>query len=101
MDTHALIQRGACEWEISPQGKMLVPVIIYATEALVSELGFIQSPMPILVPKAPMAHVLPVLGAMLSIVAALSRCGLGGFANRACSGTKVLTRRYSGPLRVR
>jgi tRNA-splicing ligase RtcB len=38
MDTKALIQRGACEWEIPPQGKMLVPVIIYATEALVSEM---------------------------------------------------------------
>src|SRR5450830_391932 len=38
MDKNALIQRGACEWEIPPQGRMLVPAIIYATEALVSEM---------------------------------------------------------------
>ena len=52
--------------------------------------------MPILMPKAPVAHTLPVLSAMLSIVAALSRFELGGFARRACSGTKVLTRHCSG-----
>jgi len=52
--------------------------------------------MPILVPKVPLAHALPVLSAMLSIVAAHPRFGPGGFAKRACSSTKVLTRHCSG-----
>lgn len=38
MDTHILIQRGDCEWEIPMQGRMHVPAIIYATEALVREM---------------------------------------------------------------
>lgn len=68
---------------------------------LTQTLGLQKRPMPILMPKAPIAHTLPVLSAMLSIVAALSRFELGGFAKYACSGAEVLTRRYSGPLRVR
>ena len=52
--------------------------------------------MPILMPKAPVAHTLPVLSAMFSIVAALSRFELGVFFSRACSCTKVLTRHCSG-----
>ena len=38
MDTKQLIQRGPCEWEIPVQGRMHVPVIIYATEALLRDM---------------------------------------------------------------
>ncbi|HMA08767.1 MAG TPA: RtcB family protein, partial [Ramlibacter sp.] len=38
MDTHALIQRGPCEWEVPPAGAMRAPVVIYATEALVRDM---------------------------------------------------------------
>ena len=38
MDTNLFIRRGPCEWEIPPQGKMLVPVVIYATEALLRDM---------------------------------------------------------------
>ncbi|MGZ5766820.1 MAG: RtcB family protein [Caldimonas sp.] len=38
MDTSTFVRRGPCEWEIPAQGKMLVPVVIYATEALVREM---------------------------------------------------------------
>ena len=38
MDTHSLIQRGPCEWEIPPAGAMRVPVVIYATETLVRDM---------------------------------------------------------------
>ena len=52
--------------------------------------------MPILMPKAPVAHALPVFGAMLSIVAAHPRFSLSGCAGRVDSSTKFLTRRCSG-----
>jgi tRNA-splicing ligase RtcB len=38
MDTNSLIERGACEWEIPQAGKMRVPVVIYATKALVRDM---------------------------------------------------------------
>ena len=38
MDIVSLLQRKACEWEIPAAGKMRVPVIIYATEALVRDM---------------------------------------------------------------
>ncbi len=38
MDTSSLIRRAACEWEIAQVGRMRVPAIIYATEALVREM---------------------------------------------------------------
>lgn len=34
MDTGAFTRRGPCTWEIPAQGRMLVPVVIYATEDL-------------------------------------------------------------------
>jgi tRNA-splicing ligase RtcB len=38
MDIESLMQQGPCEWHIAPQDGMHVPVIIYATEALVREM---------------------------------------------------------------
>ncbi len=38
MDTSQLIQQSACEWEIAPFGKMRVPAVIYATEALIRDM---------------------------------------------------------------
>lgn len=38
MDTSSLIRRAACEWEIAQAGRMRVPAVIYATEALVREM---------------------------------------------------------------
>lgn len=38
MDINSLQQFAPCEWHIAPQGKMQVPVVIYATEALVREM---------------------------------------------------------------
>ncbi len=38
MDTTRLIRQGPCEWEIAPFGKMRVPAVIYATEALIQEM---------------------------------------------------------------
>jgi hypothetical protein len=61
--------------------------------------------MPILRPKVPLAHALPVLSAMLSIVAAMLRFLLPGCATNVHSGTKVLTKRekafYRGGYRMR
>ena len=54
-------------------------------------LGFLQSPMPILTPKVPLAHALPVFSAMLYIAVALPRFSLSGCAANAYSSTKVLT----------
>jgi tRNA-splicing ligase RtcB len=38
MDTSLLIRRSECEWEIPATGHMRVPVILYASEALVREM---------------------------------------------------------------
>ena len=38
MDTTQLIQHSAYEWEIAPFGKMRVPAIIYASEALIRDM---------------------------------------------------------------
>jgi tRNA-splicing ligase RtcB len=38
METSQLIQHSACEWEIAPYGRMRVPAIIYATEALIRDM---------------------------------------------------------------
>ena len=57
--------------------------------------------MPILTPKVPLAHALPVLSALLYVAPAHPRFGLGGFARLVVSSTTRLTRRYSEPLRVR
>ena len=57
--------------------------------------------MPKFMPKVPLAHALPVLPAMLCVAPAHPRFGLGGFAKRAGFTPMRLTRRYSGPLRVR
>lgn len=38
MDTNSLVRRAPCEWHIEPQGRMRVPVVIYATEALVRDM---------------------------------------------------------------
>lgn len=38
MDTAQLIRQSACEWWIAPFGKMRVPAIIYATEALIRDM---------------------------------------------------------------
>ena len=38
MDTAQLIQQSAYEWEIAPFGKMRVPAIIYASEALIRDM---------------------------------------------------------------
>ena len=38
MNTSQLIQRSTCEWEIAPFGKMRVPAVIYATEALIRDM---------------------------------------------------------------
>lgn len=38
MDVTRLKRKAACEWWIEPQGKMRVPAVIYATEALVREM---------------------------------------------------------------
>jgi tRNA-splicing ligase RtcB len=38
MDLSLLTRKSECEWHIAPTGKMRVPVILYATEALVLEM---------------------------------------------------------------
>lgn len=38
MDIGSLLQHGPCEWRIAPTGRMNVPVVIYATEALVRDM---------------------------------------------------------------
>ena len=38
MNIDSLLQHGPCEWRIAPTGKMNVPVVIYATEALVRDM---------------------------------------------------------------
>ena len=38
METSRLIRQGPCAWEIAPCGKMRVPAVIYATEALIQEM---------------------------------------------------------------
>lgn len=38
MDTGTLVQRTPCEWEIPPSGKMRVPVVIFATAALIHDM---------------------------------------------------------------
>jgi len=38
MDTHQLVRRGPCEWEIPMQGAMRVPAVIYGSEALVRDM---------------------------------------------------------------
>jgi len=38
MDLDSVFQHGPCEWRIAPTGRMLVPVVIYATEALVRDM---------------------------------------------------------------
>jgi tRNA-splicing ligase RtcB len=38
MDLNLLKRRGRDEWQISPHGKMLVPGVIYATEALIHDM---------------------------------------------------------------
>jgi tRNA-splicing ligase RtcB len=38
MNIDSLSQHGPCEWRIAPQGRMRVPVIIYATEPLVRDM---------------------------------------------------------------
>jgi tRNA-splicing ligase RtcB len=38
MNIDSLLQHDPCEWRIAPTGKMHVPVVIYATEALVRDL---------------------------------------------------------------
>lgn len=38
MDTTSLVRRGTCEWEVPQAGRMLVPVVIYATEPLVRDM---------------------------------------------------------------
>lgn len=57
--------------------------------------------MPKFTPKVPLAQALSVVPAMLFVVAAHPRFSLPGCAGLVGSSTKVLTRRYSGPLRVR
>jgi tRNA-splicing ligase RtcB len=38
MDTKTLERRGECEWRITPTGKMRVPAVLYATEALIRDM---------------------------------------------------------------
>ena len=38
MDIRRLRQRAPCEWEIAPEGRMRVPAVLYATEALVRDM---------------------------------------------------------------
>jgi tRNA-splicing ligase RtcB len=38
MDPRDFVQRGRCRWELAPQGRMRVPVVIYASEALLREM---------------------------------------------------------------
>jgi tRNA-splicing ligase RtcB len=38
MDLNAFTQRGPCAWELPPRGAMRVPVVIYASEALMREM---------------------------------------------------------------
>src|SRR3989304_4629444 len=38
MDTARLTRKAECEWWIEPEGKMRVPAVIYATEALVRDM---------------------------------------------------------------
>jgi hypothetical protein len=38
MDTSLLVRKDDCEWWIQPFGKMRVPAVIYATEALVRDM---------------------------------------------------------------
>ncbi len=57
---------------------------------------FAKSTMPNFMPKVPLAHALPVLPAMLSIVAAHPCFSLPGCAERVSSSTRVLTRRCIG-----
>ena len=54
-----------------------------------------QSQMPNLMPKVPLAHALPLLSAMLCVAPTLPRCGPQWFARRTGPGTKVLIQRCS------
>ena len=38
MDIHSLVRRGPCEWEIPRHGAMMVPALIYGTEALLRDM---------------------------------------------------------------
>jgi tRNA-splicing ligase RtcB len=38
MDTTRLIERGACRWELPPSGAMRVPVVVFASEALLRDM---------------------------------------------------------------
>ncbi|HJW10350.1 MAG TPA: RtcB family protein, partial [Albitalea sp.] len=38
MDLHRLTPRGPCEWELPMSGAMRVPVLIYASEALLRDM---------------------------------------------------------------